>query len=51
VNISTLRALAELCKQGSVKGKKENMEMIEKMKDDDNSVLVLFKLKPLKRYE
>ena len=40
-----------MCKQGSVKGKKENMEMIEKMKDDDNSVLVLFKLKPLKRYE
>lgn len=51
VNISTLRALAELCKQGSVKGKKENMEMIEKMKDNGNSVLVLFKLKPLKRYE
>lgn len=51
VNVSTLKALAESCKQGLVKGKKENMEMIEKLKDDDNSVLVLFKLKPLKRYE
>jgi hypothetical protein len=51
VNVSTLKALEEACKEGLVKGKKENMEMIEKLKDDDNSVLVLFKLKPLKRYE
>ena len=51
VNVSTLKALAESCKQGLIEGKKENMEMIEKLKDDDNSVLVLFKLKPLKRYE
>lgn len=51
VDVPTLRALYDACKQGLVKGKKENMEMIEKLKDDDNSVLVLFKLKPLKRYE
>lgn len=51
VDIPTLRALHDACKKKWVKGKKENMEMIEKLKDDDNSVLVLFKLKPLKRYE
>jgi len=51
VDVPTLRALYDACKQGLVKGKKENMEMIEKLKDDDNSVLVPFKLKPLKRYE
>ena len=51
VDVPTLRALYDACKKNLVKGKKKNMEMIEKMKDDDNSVLVLFKLKPLKRYE
>lgn len=51
VNVSTLRELAESCEKGLTKGKKENMEIIEHLKDDDNSVLVLFKLKPLKRYE
>ena len=51
VNVSTLRDLAKSCKEGLTKGSKENLEMIEKLKDDDNSVLVLFKLKPLKRYE
>lgn len=51
VDVPTLRALYDACKQGLVKGKKENMEMIEKLNDDDNSVLVLFKLKPLKQYE
>ena len=51
VDVPTLRALYEACKKNLVKGSKENLEMIEKLKDDDNSVLVLFKLKPLKRYE
>lgn len=51
VDVPTLRALYDACKEGYVKGKKENLEMIKNLKDDDNSVLVLFKLKPLKRYE
>lgn len=51
VDVPTLRALYEACKQNLVEGKKENLEMIEKLNDDDNSVLVLFKLKPLKQHE
>ena len=47
--VSTLRALAEACKMGIVKGKKENLEMIDRLKDDDNPVLVLFKLKPIQK--
>lgn len=51
VEIPTLQILYDVCKKKLVKSKKENMEMIEHLKDDDNSVLVLFKLKPLKRHE
>lgn len=51
VEPASLKSLREAYIENNMPGTPEVMQMIEKLKDDDNSVLVLFKPKPLKRYE
>lgn len=51
VDPPSLKSLYAAYKENNRPGTPEVMQMIEKLKDDDNSVLVLFKPKALKRYE